>query len=401
MVLVLVSLLAPTRALAQDASGQDPGPATAGQVHDEYRELVAEETRLRDDQEAATTRAAELAAQVVALDAQIAEVEGQVAAAQADLTAKQAAAEASEAHLVEIEDRLEFERQRLRDQSVQAYIGGGATPMPNIAKAFESAASLNDLATGRVYASVVTDDRKHLIAGFTRARDEVDAQRALVEVVREASETARDQVAARAAELEGQRVARVAAQEQSEAAVAEAARLADEMEQRRRDLEVRYAEMTISSDSIQGMLAERQKGQVPPPSTFGIFLSPIKNAAVVSPYGMRMHPILNYERMHTGLDVDGGMGDLMRASEAGIVVIAQEQGGYGNAIVIDHGNTLSTLYGHMSQLDVAVGDVVERGQVIGLVGSTGQSTGPHCHWEVRVLGVPVDGTPYLDRTVEP
>lgn len=405
--LAVVSFLAPTRALAQDTSGQDTagqntaGQDAAGQVHDEYSELLAQETRFREEQEAATRRAADLAAQVATLDAQIVEIEAQLAGAEATFVTKQGEADASEAHLAEIERRLDFERQRLRDQSVQAYIGGGATPMPNIARALERAGSLNDLATGRVYASVVTDDRKHLIAGFSQARDEVEVQRAQVEIDRKASEDARDQVAAQAAELDAQRIARVESQRQSEAALAEATRLADEMEQRRRDLEVRYAEMTISSDSISAMLAARQKDQVPPPGTFGILLNPIKNAAVVSTYGMRLHPILNYERMHTGLDIDGGMGDPMRASEAGVVVIAQEQGGYGNAVVIDHGNTLSTLYGHMSRLDVVPGDVVERGQVLGLVGSTGQSTGPHCHWEVRVLGVPVDGTPYLDRTVEP
>jgi murein DD-endopeptidase MepM/ murein hydrolase activator NlpD len=81
--------------------------------------------------------------------------------------------------------------------------------------------------------------------------------------------------------------------------------------------------------------------------------------------------------------------------------MAEERGGYGLTVVIDHGNRLATLYGHMSRLDVRPGDLVARGQQIGAVGSTGLSTGPHCHWEVRLLGLPIDGRPYLNMTPEP
>jgi murein DD-endopeptidase MepM/ murein hydrolase activator NlpD len=108
-----------------------------------------------------------------------------------------------------------------------------------------------------------------------------------------------------------------------------------------------------------------------------------------------VHPIYNELKQHNGLDIDGAMGEPMRASESGLVLVAEERGGYGLTVVIDHGNQLATLYGHMSRLDVRPGDLVSRGQQIGLVGSTGLSTGPHCHWEVRVLGLPVDGRPYL------
>ena len=148
------------------------------------------------------------------------------------------------------------------------------------------------------------------------------------------------------------------------------------------------------------MLARWQKGQLPAAETYGIFLDPIKNGKIVSGYGPRLHPIYNIVRQHNGLDLNGQMGEPMRASENGLVLLASEQGGYGLTVVIDHGNQLATLYGHMSQLDVKPGDLVQRGQQIGLVGSTGVSTGPHCHWEVRVLGLPVDGTPYLNQTPE-
>jgi virulence factor Mce-like protein len=100
-------------------------------------------------------------------------------------------------------------------------------------------------------------------------------------------------------------------------------------------------------------------------------------------------------RMHTGLDIDGEMGDPFIASAAGTVVLAEPYYGYGKTIVIDHGNSLTTLYGHSSALLVETGDFVEQGDVIGLVGCTGSCTGPHLHFEIRVDGVPVNPLPLL------
>lgn len=102
-------------------------------------------------------------------------------------------------------------------------------------------------------------------------------------------------------------------------------------------------------------------------------------------YGYRRNPFggRSYE-FHPGLDIDGERGDSVIAPANGVVVKAGWQGGYGNMIEIDHGNGLSTRYGHLSQINVQVGDRIERGQPIGLIGSTGRSTGPHLHFEIRL-----------------
>jgi murein DD-endopeptidase MepM/ murein hydrolase activator NlpD len=115
----------------------------------------------------------------------------------------------------------------------------------------------------------------------------------------------------------------------------------------------------------------------------------------VSPFGPRFHPILRYTRMHSGADMSGGSGTPIRACRAGNVVIAGSQGGYGNTVVIDHGGYMATLSAHQSRIAVENGQRVEAGDVIGYVGSTGMSTGPHLHFEVRLSGNPVDPASYL------
>ncbi|MEO6590632.1 MAG: M23 family metallopeptidase [Pyrinomonadaceae bacterium] len=102
-------------------------------------------------------------------------------------------------------------------------------------------------------------------------------------------------------------------------------------------------------------------------------------------FGFRRNPFGGraYE-FHGGLDIDGERGDAVAAPANGIVVKAGWQGGYGNMIEIDHGNGLTTRYGHLSKIETQVGDVINRGQIIGLIGSTGRSTGPHLHYELRV-----------------
>jgi murein DD-endopeptidase MepM/ murein hydrolase activator NlpD len=117
--------------------------------------------------------------------------------------------------------------------------------------------------------------------------------------------------------------------------------------------------------------------------------------AIGSGFGMRYHPVLHYSRMHTGADMRAGHGEPIHACRAGTVVASGWQGGYGNAVVIDHGGGMATLYGHQSSTAVNVGQHVDAGQVIGYVGSTGMSTGPHLHFEVRLGGNPVDPAGYL------
>ncbi|KGT76198.1 membrane protein [Bradyrhizobium japonicum] len=114
-----------------------------------------------------------------------------------------------------------------------------------------------------------------------------------------------------------------------------------------------------------------------------------------SGFGVRSDPFLGRPAMHTGLDFRAATGDPARVTANGKVVSAGWSGGYGRMVEVDHGNGLSTRYGHLSEINVKVGEIVKLGQVIGLVGSTGRSTGPHLHYETRIDGEAVDPQKFL------
>jgi murein DD-endopeptidase MepM/ murein hydrolase activator NlpD len=158
------------------------------------------------------------------------------------------------------------------------------------------------------------------------------------------------------------------------------------------------AEDRLAEDSrrlSQIILAKVQPydGLILPPGTGQLMYPTI--GPVTSNFGWRTHPILGTERFHSGIDFGADYGSLIYASEQGRVIYADWYGGYGNAVIIDHGNGMTTLYGHCSELYVKDGDVVAKGQPIAAVGSTGFSTGPHLHFELRANGEPIDPAAYL------
>lgn len=126
----------------------------------------------------------------------------------------------------------------------------------------------------------------------------------------------------------------------------------------------------------------------------GVMTVPV-NAEITSGFGYRMHPILGYQKFHSGLDFGSDSGSTIRSAAAGVVIYAQWYGGYGNTVIVDHGSGFTTLYGHTEGFYVAEGATVQKGQPIAAVGSTGLSTGPHLHFEVRQNGEPIDPVPYL------
>ena len=155
-----------------------------------------------------------------------------------------------------------------------------------------------------------------------------------------------------------------------------------------------YRELIETSKQIETMIRKIQSGEKNVSGSTGTMLWPAEGE-ITSPFGWRVHPIFGTQRLHTGIDIGADYGDTVRATDGGVVIHSDWMGGYGNAVIIDHGNGISTLYAHNSQLLVSEGQSVSKGQAISRVGSTGYSTGPHLHFEVRQNGTPVNPLNFL------
>ena len=155
-----------------------------------------------------------------------------------------------------------------------------------------------------------------------------------------------------------------------------------------------YEELMAASEEVASMIRRSNMTYSGAPAGAGGMIWPL-DGPVTSEFGWRTHPIFGTARFHSGLDIGGDYGLPIYAAASGTVIHAGWISGYGNTVIIDHGGGVTTLYGHNDSLNVGVGQTVSQGQVIAMCGSTGNSTGPHCHFEVRENGEPVSPYNYL------
>jgi len=164
----------------------------------------------------------------------------------------------------------------------------------------------------------------------------------------------------------------------------------------RKTYEQAERELARQSASLQSMLAKNKGSDVIASS--GSFMRPI-SGRITSPFGWRTHPIFNSRTFHSGVDIAGPNRGSIKASNSGKVIYSGWYGGYGKVVIVDHGNVngkpTTTLYAHMSSIRVGQGQLVNKGDVLGYEGTTGYSTGPHVHFEVRINGKPNNPMNYI------
>lgn len=293
-----------------------------------------------------------------------------------------------------IQTQVDASRLQMNHKMAALYRKGTSEEQAVYAALVEGAANPNDLLSAQRYMSgAIRSDRREL-DHFVALREEADRLRRDVEARAEDMKVVRDQQAAerdRVTGLKNEALANRAAARSEEDRQQELLR---EVQDKKSDFQSELNALQVESGAVGDFLRQVQAGQRLAPRKKRTFRAPV-GAPMSSGFGTRTHPILGDVRMHTGIDYAANTGVPIKAAGNGIVVWAGPRGGYGNIVIIDHRNGLATLYAHQSRVDVTLGQKISTGQVVGLVGQTGMSTGPHLHFEVRELGTPADPILYL------
>jgi murein DD-endopeptidase MepM/ murein hydrolase activator NlpD len=240
--------------------------------------------------------------------------------------------------------------------------------------------TLNDFLGRRYHLKKLYQADRQMLIGLKTTADQLEQQRDQVETQKNSITLMTQQLMLQQSTLEAQATYQKGS--------------IDRLKQDRRAMQMAQTQLDQDSQAISRLIQQRiTLGQFAYRGT-GQMLLPCAGE-VTSGFGWRMHPVLGYERFHSGIDLGADYGSLIHAADRGLVIFAGWYGGYGNAVIIDHGGGITTLYGHASELYIAEGQEVQRGQAIAAVGSTGLSTGPHLHFEVRRNGDPTDPVAFL------
>lgn len=379
----LVALL--VLALAAPAAAQSSAEDKRDAARSKKTQLAAQIDTLRADNDA-------LENAVRALDAGVQVASSDTDSAQQALRAAQTGLTTAESKLVETEKRMADLRYRASAAAVRAYVHPGGDSFLDIVRSRD----LGEASRRQTLLSTMVSNDRDLVeqmraarqdqqfdqANLAKARDlAAERRKAAADKLAELERTRADQVRLKSA-LDGRIAAFVA---EADAAAREEASLTALLRQRQA-----AAAAPAPAQASRGGGAARGGGasQARAPGAGGM-VWPTAGGTVTSPFGAR------WGRMHTGLDIANSYGEPVFAAKGGTVIQAGSNGGYGISAIIDHGGGVSTLYAHMSAVSVADGTSVDAGQRIGSIGSTGNSTGNHVHFEVRVGGTAQDPMRYL------
>ena len=378
--------------LAAFALGLLPAVALAG--------APGQLAQTRDKIAAAKQHKASLNEQISALDGQLAAIEAQLKGLGGRIDAVQQRLAVTRDKLRVLDEQVRLKRAELAEAQHELVAEQSAfqqrvriaykTSDLDYLDVLMASSSFEDLVSRvDVVRSLVGGDNA-LVGRLQTTRDAVREQKRAIAARQSEARKAADDLQAQSAQLASLQAARA---EQHSAALAARAAKTGALAQVNDDLaQLRSQEdqLLAESSALSGVINSSPGGG----GGTGRLGWPV-GGPVTSSFGWRVHPILHVKRFHTGIDIGVGYGTPIHAADSGTVIYATWMSGYGNVIIVDHGSGISTLYAHQSSLAVGMGARVTRGQVIGYVGSTGFSTGPHLHFEVRLNGTPVDPLAYL------
>ncbi|HZO05938.1 MAG TPA: peptidoglycan DD-metalloendopeptidase family protein [Solirubrobacterales bacterium] len=363
------------------ATGQDsPDPKTRrDELSNAIEGISAEEVTALNELQGITAHRQDLEAKVAALDRQIAEASQRVAAAEAEIADIQSQVETVQRDIDRIAAEIEASKGKFNASALALYKGGGNgttnfTLLSTSGGAHEVIAGSKYLGENSRRFERELQRQGSLKVQLDDAQTDLRKEQAKAEDAQRVAAEERDHVTQLRSQADGERDQVAAAEQQEQQAI-------EGLRARKADFEAQY-------DAVQAQISASVSRGNPTPGNHR-FSWPV-NGPITSPFGYRNDPVLGGNRLHAGVDIGASSGTPIKAAGDGVVIMAGWNGGYGNFTLIDHGGGLATGYGHQSSIGVRVGQHVSTGEVIGNVGSTGASTGPHLHWEVRVNGTPVD-----------
>ena len=367
-VLTLLLILSQLTVTFADSIDDKKAELEEAQQKVQQADAVRQQARAKADE--ANNRMKEIVSQLTKLQKEINDLQQKADKLQKDMDENQRVLEEKKKQM---EGRMKIYRQRLRD----IYINGQI----NYLDVLLGAKDLNDFA-GRMFLlqKIIAGDLE-LVETVRREANEIQSRQDLL--VKQMAEIKKDR-----ADLDKKRG-------EAEKVKEERAQLLYKAEEEKRQKDADYDRLNAISENIKNMLQNMERSSsMPSQGGTGKFIWPC-TGPITSYAGWRTHPVFGTTRYHSGIDIAVDTGTPIKAADSGTVVYAGWMGGYGYAVMIDHGGGLVTIYGHNSELNCSEGQAVSQGQVISFAGSTGWSTGPHCHFEVRLHGEVVDPLNYL------
>jgi murein DD-endopeptidase MepM/ murein hydrolase activator NlpD len=369
------------------------GTRAGAQQSDKQQQLQQQVNESGAAADAARAKVVDAQAQRAKLDGALADVTTRLASANDRLATAQATIDrlgfealALQVKATATQKKLDAARDDVRASAVLLYRHGDGAAMIGLLGSTNGSGALVE---GKHYLQRVSDKRQGDARRVTKLKEQLDSQRGALAQQRQEADTARAAVADEKAQLDELAAEQARARDAAEHALqVENAVLGTAIAQHDE------AEAALAAES-QRIAELAQSAAAGPALGDGTFIRPVPGP-ITSTFGYRTDPVTGATAYHAGLDFGAPCGTPIKAAGTGVILTAAlNSGGYGNMTLINHGNGLSTLYGHQSSIIVSTGQSVTQGQVIGYVGSTGKSTGCHLHFEVRVGGNPVDPSGYL------
>jgi murein DD-endopeptidase MepM/ murein hydrolase activator NlpD len=388
LVLGALLALAPSAVLTPAAVTTAGAASSAGERTDELHDAIGEASKA---EALALLQLAEIQSRRAGMDAALQQLNAQISAVQAKVLQHQREEERLHLEANRLDAKARATDAELREMRAQAVRAAAAMYRGDSQEAAYAelldAKSLQDAYAGGVYLRHVSTRRLTVVDQLKLLAQQLASQKREAERKRAAAEAARQAAVNEASRLDGLRVEQarqrdlVAVQEYQEQ------RIVASIQARKAEYELELAALQSSSTDIGRTLYARQRSQTR--GTFALQVRPV-DAPITSPFGSRLHPVLGTYRMHAGIDMGAAYGSPVMAVADGVVAMAGTINGYGHSVIVDHGNQYATLYAHGSAVNVSVGEQVEAGDVVMASGNSGLSTGPHLHFEVRLLGTPID-----------